>query len=533
MALFDDLLGAGLGFLGTRLASNQEQGAVNRALQLANPVSVAGPTGLASFSDGLLTLGLTPQLQQAFNQAGASGLSALNTLGGANFATREANELARLQALRQPQIDAARASLQSQLANRGRLGVGAGGGITPGLFNPESAALEEAIARTQLSDIAAARDFSQQEQSFLANQARDLIGIGNQIQQPLQQNALLGIQSRLPSALAGLAAQPGFNEANTTRGFFSGLGNTLGGIGGAIGDFLGLGGDSLGGLFGGGADALGTGGSAVGNAAPGGSANIGTPPGGGGLFGGSVGGGVGNTVPGGFANIGQLLAGPGFFSGFTPTAGTLGAAGSAIGNTVPGAIANFGGTTGVAAGGGATGAAGAAGGGLLSGGLGAALGAAAPLGFFAAGLLSGDTNAAATQAFETQLLPMFQQAPTVPIPLGAGPGVGQLGKPMTAWSPSEGRFKTIYVNPDLSQNIPGEGFREVGGNQVIRPNIDTGQLEIINFGGTVAAAGERQNLINAGVDVRGMTSDQVAAALANLPQRPTRLTSTDPFDHSP
>jgi hypothetical protein len=39
----------------------------------------------------------------------------------------------------------------------------------------------------------------------------------------------LGIGAATPPAVAGMQAIPGFNRADTTRGFFSTLGNTLAG----------------------------------------------------------------------------------------------------------------------------------------------------------------------------------------------------------------------------------------------------------------------------------------------------------------
>jgi len=230
MALLGSLLGAGVSLLGSKLGNKQQQSGVNQALQAGGPFNVSGPFGRAKFKDGKLSVGLSGNTRSGFNQAGALGAGALGQLGSTDFLGREQDEFDRLQQLRQPGIDRARSGLQSQQFNRGRLGLGVGGGLSGRLFNPETAAQEEAIMRTQLGDIGAARQSSQQDQNFLLGQAGGLFGLQGQLGQQGLQQAQLGIGARNPAALAGLAAQPGFSRARTTEGFFGSLGNSIGGL---------------------------------------------------------------------------------------------------------------------------------------------------------------------------------------------------------------------------------------------------------------------------------------------------------------
>jgi len=230
MPLLGSLIGAGVSLLGSRLGNRQQQQGVNAALAAGGPFDVRGPFGRADFDGSDLNVQLGGKFSQGLNRSAALGNRALGSLGALDFRAREQAELDRLQRLRQPQIDLARAQQQSSLFNRGRLGLARGGGLSGQLFNPETAGLEEAILRAQLGDIGSARQFSQQEQGFLLDQAGGLFGLAGDIGNRGLQQAQLGIAARNPAGLAGLAAGPGFARARTTEGFFGALGNTIGGL---------------------------------------------------------------------------------------------------------------------------------------------------------------------------------------------------------------------------------------------------------------------------------------------------------------
>jgi len=244
MAILSSLISGGLGLLGNKIAGNQLQGGANAALNAVQPREVRSPLGNLDTNDGKLNVSLPGQLGGIFSQANTLGARSLSDLGSMDFRGREASELERLQTLRRPEIDRARSQLQSQLLNRGRIGLGVGGGVSKGLFQPESAALEEAIMRTQLGDIGAARQFSQQEQGFLQNQAQGLFGIGRGIAGGALGAASLGLAGRNPQGIAALQSRPGAAQGSSLGGFFSGLGSSLGNqdfsgvFGGGDADFI-------------------------------------------------------------------------------------------------------------------------------------------------------------------------------------------------------------------------------------------------------------------------------------------------------
>jgi len=238
MSIFSSLLSGGLGLLGNKLAGDRLQSGANAAMAAVAPQEVRSPLGTLDTNKGKLDVRLPGQLQGIFSQANELGSRSLSDLGSMDFKGREAAELERLQTLRRPEIDRARSRLQSQLLNRGRIGLGVGGGLGKGLFQPESAALEEAILRSQLGDIGAARQFSQQEQSFLGNQAKGLFGIGQGIAGGALDAARLGLAGRAPAGIAGLQAGVGAARGNSLGSFFSALGTGFSG-GGLSGLFLG------------------------------------------------------------------------------------------------------------------------------------------------------------------------------------------------------------------------------------------------------------------------------------------------------
>lgn len=227
MSIFGSLLGGAIGLFGQSRADDAREEAADKAFQRSQPISVTGPGGASTFEDGQLNLSLNPQLQRFQQGLGGAAEGALGSLRGMDFQGRETAELDRLRTLRRPQIDQARAALQSRLVNRGRTGLGIGGGLQSGLFNPESAALEEAILRTDLGDIGAARGFSQQEQNFLLGQAGGLSSIQQDVLRGPESLGALSVGGRPSGAVSALQAQPGFARANNTENFFAGLGQGI------------------------------------------------------------------------------------------------------------------------------------------------------------------------------------------------------------------------------------------------------------------------------------------------------------------
>lgn len=250
------LIGGAFGLLGDKKAEREVRSGSQAALQAQAPISFSGVGGQALFSGDTLGTSFagTPSFGTTFNQASQLSQNALGSLLGTSFLGREQDEFNRLQRLRQPSIDAARAGLQERLINRGRSGFARGGGLSGQLFNPESAALEEAILRAQLQDIGAARQFSLGEQEFLLNQGRLAQNMAQSVAGFPLQAAQIANTGRINPGIAALQAAPNQVAARSTSGFFNSLGNT---IGGAAGDFFG-GGSSGGGLFGGGGAILNT-----------------------------------------------------------------------------------------------------------------------------------------------------------------------------------------------------------------------------------------------------------------------------------
>ena len=205
MAIFGQLLGAGISLLGNKLGGSSDR----RASQAA----------LAEMESSRRYI--PPELESGLFRAAKVARGALDTAVEFNKGGIEAmtnRELERLQAMRQPMIDRSRAQLQSRLLARGRLGVGVGGGRTGGLFNPETAALEEAILGAQLGDIGAARTMATNEANRLLNSSMGLFRTAYPLIDPGRQVA------------PGFAAMPFANQASSTRGFFGGLAQGLGGM---------------------------------------------------------------------------------------------------------------------------------------------------------------------------------------------------------------------------------------------------------------------------------------------------------------
>lgn len=226
MSIFGSLLGAGIGLIGQKMGNDDREEAAQRAQESARPISVSGPGGSSIFDqeNEQLNLSLNPQLQRFQQGLGGAAESTLGSLRGLDFQGREQAELQRLRTLRRPEIDQARSALQSRLVARGRTGLGIGGGLGGRMFNPESAALEEAILRTDLGDIGAARGFSQQEQNFLLSQLGGLSGIQQGVLGGPEALGALSVGGRPGAGVSALQAQPGFTSAQQKNDIFAGFG---------------------------------------------------------------------------------------------------------------------------------------------------------------------------------------------------------------------------------------------------------------------------------------------------------------------
>lgn len=253
--------------LGGLLGGDDDEDAARAQAEAARIPDVYSPLGyqISDYSDpGNPTLisGLAPDAEENRRISNLVSQNYLTRLAGATNAAAQSpiqllsqeaqaaqrnrlqgQELDRFTQLRQPQIERARQSLQSQLLRRGRLGLGAGGTLSGRLANPEIAGQEEAILRTQLGDVLNARDFAdtevqrqrentlqdisarQQQQSFLLNQAQASGTLGGQLASgTIGQLGQIAAGSALNPAVALAQGAPATQRANSTSAFFSGLG---------------------------------------------------------------------------------------------------------------------------------------------------------------------------------------------------------------------------------------------------------------------------------------------------------------------
>ena len=128
-------------------------------------------------------------------------------------------EVQRLRDIARPREDALRAQVRSRLFNAGRLGLGTGGGLTPGTFQPELAALEEGLARADTGRVQAAR---QEQQRGLLN-LLDIIQAQQSLSTLPLQASQLGVAAGAPAgATAGLLNAGNLN-ARGIEGFFGSL----------------------------------------------------------------------------------------------------------------------------------------------------------------------------------------------------------------------------------------------------------------------------------------------------------------------
>lgn len=291
MALFGNLLGAGVSALGGLLGAQQTQGGQTRssagnelmtnqfqAFPGATPgLNIQGPSGSTAFADGGATQGLSPELAQQFGlfsqMAGLAGgdgsqfgpqsdlIRMLQTsLIGQRNQSRQGVESRRLSDLRnraRPFEDELRQQTRAQVFNQGRLGLGRRGTLTGLNANPELAALEEGLARADLARQESATQFSDTRRANNINETLGLLsslaGLGTQglqnqfgasqaalgALQPAFAQTQLGIQGRTPlDNLAitrniqrtGSATDPSVAAQQRARGvesFFAGLGGGI------------------------------------------------------------------------------------------------------------------------------------------------------------------------------------------------------------------------------------------------------------------------------------------------------------------
>ena len=221
------------GLLGASKNSKAARDVANAQLEASQPRNVISPLGESRFSagDNQLQLALSPLLGARQGQLSDIATPLFGLLQDPNFVS---SEVERLRGIARPNEDQLRASLRSQIYNRGRLGLGIGGGVTGNMYNPEMAALEEGLARADLGRVDSARN---EQQRLLGN----LFGLLGQEQEVLKLPLLMGqLSTSTPSSYGafgaqnlGLQQQMGFNSS-----LYGEAGKSLGSI--------------FGGLFGGG-----------------------------------------------------------------------------------------------------------------------------------------------------------------------------------------------------------------------------------------------------------------------------------------
>jgi hypothetical protein len=253
-AILPSLISAGVGLIGGKKGQSQSDQYAQQMAQLARePIDIMSPIGGAAYNadQNLLRIGLAPALQQQAGQLGGLSQGIFGLLGDPGFfgnaldPARISSEVERLRGIARPNEDALRASLRSQVYNRGRLGLGAGGGVTGQFFNPELASLEEAFARADMGRVDQATQRIQYEQQRQLGNLFGLLGAQTDILQSPMGLGQLSLMGRTPQAgLAGYGAAAA-RASNANDAFFGSLGQTLGGL-----DFGSLFGDSGGGLAG-------------------------------------------------------------------------------------------------------------------------------------------------------------------------------------------------------------------------------------------------------------------------------------------
>lgn len=176
---------------------------------------------------------LNDQLQQILGGRNRYG-GAFGLIGGEPIVS-DNRELGLLRELTGPRDDKVRAQLRSDLFNRGRLGLATGGGRTGKAFQPEIAALEEALA---------GRDLEMARGAIGSSRAEDTrrLNAWLQLQNQLSNTSLLGLEPiRLGiGAAGGNVAVPPISTAplqqaanyatNANDAFWGSLGQAVSGL---------------------------------------------------------------------------------------------------------------------------------------------------------------------------------------------------------------------------------------------------------------------------------------------------------------
>ncbi len=203
------LIGAGVSkLLGGSAARSQNAGA-QAALAAAQPIRIGGPMGTFDPSSGNTIL--SAQFLDALDSLKYERQRTFGRLEDPNFVQ---SEVQRLREMARPQEDQTRSALRDRLFAQGRLGAGRGGGRTGRLFNPETAALEEALANVDLQRVGAARG----EQQRLLGNATSLIGAETALSDTALNMARIGIGGRADAGLANNFMAGANTNANSTLG---------------------------------------------------------------------------------------------------------------------------------------------------------------------------------------------------------------------------------------------------------------------------------------------------------------------------
>jgi len=224
MAFLGSLLGAGVGLLGNLFGQDEADDRGEQLLaQSQGPSSVVSPFGTFLRDGDSVNLSATPTQLTDLNRIRQGREGLFNTFNDPDFVQSEVD---RLRGISRPREDALRASLRSQVFNRGRLGLGVGGGLTGNLFNPELAALEEGLARADMARISQAR----QEQNRQLGLLGGLFGLENDIFSQVSRNS--GIAAGLRPSAAGLSGMAAADRRSmdANDAFFATLGNAVGGL---------------------------------------------------------------------------------------------------------------------------------------------------------------------------------------------------------------------------------------------------------------------------------------------------------------
>lgn len=216
-AIAGPLIGSATQSIFGRLAGGQRDRGADAAMAAGGARNIAGPIG--GFDAGSGRVILSAQFQNLMDQLKVERQQTFGLLNRPNFIE---DEVGRLRELAAPFEAAREASTRSRLFNSGRLARARGGGRTGALFNPETAALEEALLQADLERVGAARN---EEQRLLGNALALSQGELN-VNDAAMNLARIGTGSALSPALAALAAGGANTRASSLLG--SGLGLSRG-----------------------------------------------------------------------------------------------------------------------------------------------------------------------------------------------------------------------------------------------------------------------------------------------------------------